>query len=107
MRENSQLESQMKVLLNRAPRLKYLSTDATSFLKLVQSNITHPSLSQIHLKHYRTRINRYMNAEQCSILANSFIGRQYEVLTLRIDDRNIILDLVGKVCNLRALHCEC
>ncbi|CAF3487903.1 unnamed protein product [Rotaria socialis] len=107
MREKSQLESQMKVLLNRASRLKYLSFDATSLLKLVQSNIAHLSLSQIHLKHYRTRINRYMNAEQCLILANSFIGRECEVLTIRIDDRNIILDLVDKMCNLRALHCEC
>ncbi|CAF4329088.1 unnamed protein product, partial [Rotaria magnacalcarata] len=47
-------------------------------------------------------MNRYLNTEQCSILANSLLGRQCEVLTIRIDDRSIILDLVRNMCNLRA-----
>ncbi|CAM4829041.1 unnamed protein product [Rotaria magnacalcarata] len=107
IRGNSQSKSYLKVLLNRAPRLKYLSIDPTSCLQLVQMNISHPSLCRIRLKSYCTRMNRYLNAEQCSILANSLLGRQCEVLTIRIDDRSIILDLVRNMCNLRALNCEC
>ncbi|CAF1338382.1 unnamed protein product [Rotaria sordida] len=106
-RENSRSESQLKDLLNRAPRLDFLSVDAMSFLLLAQSNITHDSLRRIQLKHYRTKTNRYMNVTQCSILADSLLGRQCEVLIIRIENRTIILDLINKMYNLRVLNCEC
>ncbi|CAF5087305.1 unnamed protein product [Rotaria sp. Silwood1] len=106
-RENSQSELQLKNLLNRAPRLEFLCIDVTLFLLLTQLNITHSSLRRLHLKHYRAKMNRYMNATQCSILADSLIGRQCEVLRIRVENRAIVLDLVRTMHNLRALNCEC
>ncbi|CAF3162832.1 unnamed protein product [Rotaria sp. Silwood2] len=106
-RDNSRSESQLKALLVRAPRLAFLSVDVITFLQWAQSNITHASLRRLHLKHYRDRMNHYMNATQCSILADSLLGRQCEVLAIRIESRTIILDLIHKMCSLRALNCEC
>ncbi|CAF3778536.1 unnamed protein product [Rotaria sp. Silwood1] len=105
--ENIRSESQLKELLNRAPRLDFLSVDAISFLLLAQLNITHVSLRRIQLKPYRSRTNRYLNAAQCSILARSLLGLQCEVLVIRIENRQIILDLIHTMYNLRALTFEC
>ncbi|CAF0909492.1 unnamed protein product [Rotaria sordida] len=106
-RENSRSEFLLEDLLNRAPRLDFLSVDGILFLSLVQLNISHTSLRRLQLKHYRARMNRYMNATQCSILADSLFGHQCEVLEIRVENRTIILDLVHKMYNLRALNCEC
>ncbi|CAF3587955.1 unnamed protein product [Rotaria sp. Silwood2] len=105
--ENYRSEYQLKDLLNRAARLDFLSVDAISFLLLAQLNITHASLRRLQLKPYRSRTNCYLNAAQCSILADSLLGHQCEVLIIRIENRTIILDLIDKMHNLRALNFEC
>ena len=48
-----------------------------------------------------------MNATQCSILSDSLLGRQCEVLIIRVENRTIILDLINRMGNLRALTFEC
>jgi hypothetical protein len=106
-REHNLSESQLKNLLNRTPRLQFLSIDAKSFIQLAILTITHPSLRRLELKHYHDRINRYMNATQCSILSNSLLGRQCEVLIIRVENRTIILDLINSMGNLRALTFQC
>lgn len=105
--ENRRSESQLKGILNRAPDLAFLSVDAMLFLPLAQFPITHPSLCQLELKTSRSRPNRYLSATQCSVLADSLLGRQCKVLTIRVENRAIILDLIDKMYNLRALNFEC
>jgi hypothetical protein len=49
----------------------------------------------------------YFNKEDCFILINSSLGIQCEVLLIRLKNRNIILDLIEKMSNLRLLIFEC
>ncbi|CAF2537333.1 unnamed protein product [Rotaria sp. Silwood2] len=77
------------------------------FLSLTQLNITHSSLRRLHLKHYRAKMNRYMNTAQYFILGDSSLERQGEVLLIRVENRAIILDLARTMDNLRALNCRC
>ena len=100
-------ESHLKDLLGRAPGLTFLSVDAMLFLPLAQFPITHTSLCRLELKTSRSSPNRYLSATQCSVLADSLLGRQCEVLTIRVENRAIILGLIEKMNNLRALNFEC
>ncbi|CAF0916152.1 unnamed protein product [Adineta ricciae] len=106
-KEDSRSQYQLKTLLGRARRLNMLNIDALLFLRLLRMNFHHASVRQLELLPYHSKTNRYLNATQCSFLADSSFGQQCEVLLIYIETRTIILDLIPKMCNLRALHIYC
>ncbi|CAF4635035.1 unnamed protein product [Rotaria sp. Silwood1] len=59
------------------------------------------------LTSYRDEDHEYLNDTQLSILANSLLGRQCEILSVDVENQMNIIYLVKNMVNLRALICRC
>jgi hypothetical protein len=60
---------------------------------------------QAYEKDYRRKT--WLNDEQCAILSHSSLGKQCEVLKIRVKTRRNILDIVNSMTKLRALNVKC
>jgi hypothetical protein len=95
--------SQLETLLDRVPRLYSLTVDEGYGSVLAQLKISNGSIRRVHLKYPLAERQGYSNATFFSMLANSPLGRQCEVLMITVDLQTNILDLVRQMPNLRAL----
>ncbi len=93
--------SQLQVLLNRVPRLYSLSVDRLLAPQLTQLNLVHARIRQLIVSEY------CFNGPECSLLASSSLGRQCEILSIKLTDRRHIPELINEMPNLRALTCNC
>jgi hypothetical protein len=103
MNDNT-VESNLQVLLDRAPRLYSLAIRNDSNHQFVQWKIRSTSVRRLDLVPWK-KIDKhsYFNAATCFALISSPLGRQCEVLSIQVDDRTNIIDLIKRMSNLRAL----
>ncbi|CAF4002894.1 unnamed protein product [Rotaria sp. Silwood1] len=69
--------------------------------------ITSTSIRRLHLSTWISEKDFYLNGTACSALANLPLGRQCEVLFIRIEDRSDVFDLIKTMSKLRILICHC
>ncbi len=49
----------------------------------------------------------YFDKRKCAVLINSSIGLQYEILSIPVEDRMFIFDLIHEMPNIQTLIVEC
>ncbi|CAF0916631.1 unnamed protein product [Adineta steineri] len=98
-------QGQLQTLLDRAPRLNSLTLKSRFLLSdlMPPYKYSNKSFRQLHLPN----INQWYNTAQCTRLSCSSIGSQCEVLSITVENRRNILDLIHIMPNLRALHVIC
>jgi len=96
--------SQWQILLNRATNLRSLKINSSS-LSVIISFIQNINISVCRLNFQGN--DQWFDDEQCTILINSSLGVQCEILAIDIKSCNSILDLVNNMINLRALKVRC
>ncbi|CAF4916035.1 unnamed protein product, partial [Rotaria sp. Silwood1] len=94
-------------LFDRTPRLYSLTIDGCTVLQLIHLNFICPSIRRLSLTSYPDEDHEYLNDTQLSILANSLLGRQCEILSVDVENQMNIIYLVKNMVNLRALICRC
>jgi hypothetical protein len=99
--DNKTSLSQLQALLDRVPCLYSLSVEKASVSQLAQLNIIHKRPRVVSLANY------CFNAPECSVLANSPLGRQCEVLSIDVTDRRHVPGIINEMPSLRALTCYC
>ena len=92
----------MQTLLDRAPHLRTLSFNQDASLPLQMSlfKYTNASVRELNLRD----CNYCFNEEECITLSRSSLGIQCEVLSIRVNNRESIINLVKNMINLRALN---
>ncbi|CAF2658113.1 unnamed protein product [Rotaria sp. Silwood2] len=103
---DSSAESELLDLINRAPHLYSLTIDLLPNLLSILWKVTSTSIRRLDLFHSSFWYDLCLNAAQCSELINSSLGRQCEVLSVNVEDRSNVLDLVKTKSNVRALICK-
>ncbi|CAF1454997.1 unnamed protein product [Rotaria sordida] len=95
-------QSQLQVLLDRAPNLRCLDIRQGESLSLEMSLFQYrtSSVRQLDFRGY----NYYFNEEECIRLYHSQLCIQREVLFIRIKSRHSTIYLVKNMINLRSLH---
>jgi hypothetical protein len=93
--------SQLQVLLDRAPHLYSLSVDHLLAPRLTQLNLVHARIRRLIVSDY------CFNSPECSLLASSSLGRQCEILSIKLTDRRHVPELINEMPNLQALTCDC
>jgi hypothetical protein len=94
--------NQLQVLISRAPRLLSLTFRYRKFSSTILFQITSISIRQLYLSFDRTYDSAY-----CLGLISSPLGRQCELLSIRVKDRTSVLDLLNTMPQLRALCVRC
>ncbi|CAF1239403.1 unnamed protein product [Rotaria sordida] len=97
-------QDSVRILLDRMPRLYSLRINKRFVLHLLQSKITSRSIGRLDLMHSSDW--GYLENIELSLLANSPLGRQCEVLLIKVSVRENIFDLINTMPNLRALTCS-
>ncbi|CAF4281305.1 unnamed protein product [Rotaria sp. Silwood2] len=99
--------SQLQVLLDRASHLYSLRFYHLNDFSMTSFNIKSRSIRRLEFfQHFEVRL-RYFNSEECTILANSSLAFQCEVLMIDAESRENILELINIMPNLRALSVRC
>ncbi|CAF1316186.1 unnamed protein product [Rotaria sordida] len=95
-------QSQLQVLLDRAPNLRCLDIRQDESLSLQMSLFQYrtSSVRQLDFRGY----NYYVNEEECIRLCHSPLCIQCGVLFIRIKSRHSTIYLVKNMINLRSLH---
>jgi hypothetical protein len=98
-------QSHLQTLLDRAPKLRDLriTQNSSSPLRTSLFQYTNMSVRRLDLQYH----NPQFNEEECLALTHSPLGRQCEVLSIQVKNRESILILVQNMINLQALHVEC
>ncbi|CAF2626459.1 unnamed protein product [Rotaria sp. Silwood2] len=95
-------------LLDRAPRLYSLKFRSWSYLPIFLAESKTHSIRRIDLQGSdRSYREMWFSEDECGRLCRSTLGIQCEVLFIRVKHRQSILDLVNRMCNLRALNIQC
>jgi hypothetical protein len=94
-------QSQVQALLDRARHLVTLNIDQDKSLPLQMSlfKYTNTSVRKLDLEDYQ----HYFNEDECIALARSPLGVQCEVLTIRVNNSESIINLVKNMINLHGL----
>ncbi|CAF1359005.1 unnamed protein product [Rotaria sp. Silwood1] len=99
--------SQLQTLLDRAPHLYSLRFCHFNDFSMTSFNIKSTSIRRLEFfQHLEVRL-RYFNSEECTILGNSSLAFQCEVLMIDVESRSNILELINTMPNLRALSIRC
>ncbi|CAF4435105.1 unnamed protein product, partial [Rotaria sp. Silwood2] len=99
--------SQLQVLLDRASYLYSLRFCHLNDFSMTSFNIKSKSIRRLEFfQHFEVRL-RYFNSEKCTILANTSLAFQCEVLMIDVESRENILELINIMPNLRALSVRC
>jgi hypothetical protein len=101
--EVEQSINHLGLLINQAIHLYSLTID---YLILSQLSIVEIENKSIHRLDLLTNDGHFYGIE-CISLIQSFLGDQCEVLLINIENRSIVLDLIEKISNLRALTFQC
>jgi hypothetical protein len=100
------IQSQLQLLLDRAPRLNSLSFQysPTLFTQVLSVEYISKSIRQLHFK---DMADYCINGQQCTLLSHSPLGIQCEVLSISVENRTNVIDLINTMTNLRALNVLC
>ncbi|CAF0904071.1 unnamed protein product [Rotaria sordida] len=99
--------SQLQTLLDRASHLYSLRFCHLNNFSMTSFNITSTSIRRLEFfQHFDVRL-RYFNSKECTILANSSLAFQCEVLMIDVESRTNILELINIMPSLRALSVRC
>jgi len=101
--ENDRPINHFPLLFNRAIHLYSLTIDYLIMSQLSLELITNKSIRRLDLI---ANDGHYYGSE-CVSLIQSLLGSQCEVLLINIENRTIVLDLIEKMPNLRALAFQC
>jgi hypothetical protein len=98
-------QSQLQTLLDRAPDLYSLTISQDTSLSLQMSlfNCSNASIRELDLD----ECEHCFNEEECLTLSRSPLGVQCEVLYIRVDRRECIINLTKNILNLRSLIVKC
>ncbi|CAF4572930.1 unnamed protein product, partial [Rotaria sp. Silwood2] len=98
---------QLQTLLNISSCLYTLRFFYSSDLKISFEQLKSTSIRRLNfLTKYSSNIIHFYTME-CKALSNSQIGRQCEVLIMKVENRTNILDLIKTINNLRSLSFQC
>ena len=89
----------MKDLISHMSRVNLLTIDYRNDLpiKLESFNFKHQTIRQLKL------LNQAMNESDCIALYNSPLGKQWETLTITLQDYRIVLKFIQEMSKLRLL----
>ncbi len=104
---NNSICSLLQMLLDRAPHLYSLSLYQVLFHKSTIHKLTSTSIRRLELTSIFSTDRGFLSTVECCNLIKSPLGRQCEVLMLRVKHRSDILQLVKKMFNLRSLIVQC
>jgi hypothetical protein len=98
---------QLQTLFDQAPCLYSLKVESFVGLSTKLFELTSKSIRRLDLIDILVDQSIYFTKEDCLSLINSSLGIQCEVLLICLKNRNIVLDLIEKMSNLRILIFEC
>jgi hypothetical protein len=93
---------QLQTILDRAPRLYSLGFGAWSSTSMGMPPFEYSNKSVRRLN--LIDVDRVYNSQQCVTLSRSSLGMQCEVLSITVENRTTIIDLLNTMPNLRALN---
>lgn len=98
---------QLQTLFDQSPCLYSLKIESfiCSLVKLFE--LTSQSIRRLDFIDILVDQSLYLNRDDCNSLINSSLGIQCQVLLIRLKHRNLVLDLIDKMLNLRLLIFEC
>jgi hypothetical protein len=102
---NSLNFEQIQVILDRAPRLNSLSFRLSSLEseRFLTIQLIHQSIRQLHLE----ESDHFFDDQQCYLLSQSPLGIQCEILSIMVQNRTNVIDLLNTMINLRVLNVYC
>ena len=98
---------QLQTLINLSPVLYSLRFFYSIDLKVSIVQLTSPSIRRLSFIAKCSITIAYFNNEECAALAYSPLGQQCEVLSIKIENRSNILDLLKTMTRLRSLVVLC
>ncbi|CAF2563350.1 unnamed protein product [Rotaria sp. Silwood2] len=105
--DDSTTLSDLQALFDRTPHLYSLGIDGCEVSQLIDLNFICPSIRRLILTSHSDEHDEYLNDTQLTILANSLLGRQCEILSVDVENLMNIIYLVKNMVYLRALTCRC
>ncbi|CAF3897083.1 unnamed protein product [Adineta steineri] len=99
-------QSDLRVLLEQAPNLHTLSVlcPTKTTLKYFLAVINNPSILKLNLpKAVSLTDGIFYNIEQCVAFSHSPLGKQCEILTIIVQNKECIIHLINEMNNLRLL----
>lgn len=97
----------LQAFLDHAPRLVSLKLHSLTGLEEKLCSLHSPSIRRLDLVDTRFHQLKYLTKNDCNHLIRSPLGRQCEVLVIRVKHRQSMLDLIERMANLRWLTVEC
>ncbi|CAF2522002.1 unnamed protein product [Rotaria sp. Silwood2] len=96
--------TQINALLDRTPNIYSLTIDPSLFSRLSALENISKSIRRLNLFEIS---GSYLDNVQCSLLANSSLGRQCEILVVGVEHRTNAYFLITHMSNLRVLIFRC
>jgi hypothetical protein len=93
---------QLQTLLERAPQLHSLTVKSSIDSLLPLLECTNQSIVKLDFQN----CNEYFNSSNCATLFLSSLGKQCKILSINVDDRMNILQLVKEIPQLQALNIQ-
>jgi hypothetical protein len=93
---------QIQLLLDRAPRLNSLGFQFSSLvlMQCLPIKFTSQSIRRLDLQ----KIDQFFDDQQCLLLNQSSLGIQCEILSIMVQNRTNIINLINTMINLRVLN---
>jgi hypothetical protein len=98
--------SQLQTICDRAPHLYSLRIIFWQKFTTKLFQLTSKSIRRLNLGGMFDWSNEFTK-EECIAFSNCILGRQCEVLSIEIEDRKSIIDLIERISNLRLLNVRC
>ncbi|CAF3332617.1 unnamed protein product [Rotaria sp. Silwood2] len=98
--------SQLQTVINRAPRLYFLTINDwdSSIVQQLPLYITSNSIRRLDLQsHHYLKRDRCFNTEQCTTFLSTSFAKQCEVLQIVVNNQSSINELINGMPNLQAL----
>ncbi|CAF1269903.1 unnamed protein product [Rotaria sordida] len=104
--DDNNIQSQLQFLLDHTPclySLSFSSCSSTFLPQILSFEFRNKSIRRLDLRGY----DQYFTDEQCLILSHSSLGIQCEILFIKIQNYQILLDILNNMINLRTLIIQC
>jgi hypothetical protein len=98
---------QLQNLINLSSNLYSLRIFYSLESKIIITQIISSSIRRLNLIPECSSSRGYFNNNECAYLAYSQLGQKCEVLLIKIENRNNVLDLIKTMNNLRSLIFQC
>ncbi|CAF1438407.1 unnamed protein product, partial [Adineta steineri] len=104
MDDDLNFNNQLQTLLDQSPHVTSLTFKNWSLSKRRPPyEYSNQSIHQLNLQD----IDRWYNTEQCGRLIHSSLGKQCQILSIAVENRQNILELIHGMFDLRALNVLC